>query len=93
PVDPSAASLAILAALTEPTLARRAAEYFDRQTRFVATQTEHMHEQREILVSSLRIRRINDGLRVVSQTLFVLAGLLVCVYFLVLFHDAITSRA
>jgi len=92
-LDPSAAALAMAAAPTDPALAAKAAAYFDKQTRLVGIQTEHLHEQREVQLSSMRLKRMTERLRVMSQ-LFLAASLtLVCSYLVIMVHDAVVTRA
>ncbi len=71
-LDPTAAALASDAAKTDPELTRRASDYFARQSRLVEIQTEHLHEQRSVLISQLKIRRFIDGLRAILQLVLVL---------------------
>jgi tetratricopeptide (TPR) repeat protein len=92
-LDPAAASLALSGAEAEPVLAAEAAAYYRRQTRLVAIQTEHLHEQRELQLSHLRLRRINDRMRAGTQILLVLVGLLVVLALAVMLHDAFASSA
>ncbi len=60
-LDPFAAAAAMQAARSDPELAARAAAYFHKQGRLVDIQTEHLHEQREVTLSHLKLRRFTDG--------------------------------
>jgi tetratricopeptide (TPR) repeat protein len=92
-LDPSAAAVAMSAAHADPTLAAKAAAYFEKQAKLVGIQTEHLHEQREVQLSSMRLKRMTERLRVMSQ-LFLAASLtLVCSYLVIMVHDAIVTRA
>jgi tetratricopeptide (TPR) repeat protein len=93
PLDPAAASLAMHAAGADPNLAANAATYFERQARLVAIQTEHLHEQREVLLSNMKLKRLSERLRVAYQLFFAIAGTLAAAYLILMLHDAITSRA
>jgi tetratricopeptide (TPR) repeat protein len=92
-LDPAAAAVAMQAARREPALAAKAAAYFERQARLVAIQTEHLHEQREVILANLKLKRLSERLRIGAQMLFGFAALLVVAYLLTMLHDAITSRA
>lgn len=67
PLYPSAAAAAMLVASANPLLAAKAARYFDKQTRLVEIQTEHLHEQRALTLTGLRLRTMADRLRLVTQ--------------------------
>jgi tetratricopeptide (TPR) repeat protein len=92
-LDPGAAALAMERAGQDPDLAARAGAYFDRQARLVAIQTEHLHEQREVQLSHLKLKRLSERLRVMSQISLTIAVTLVAAYLLIMLHDAVTSRA
>ena len=53
--------------------------FLDEQTRLVRLQTEHLHEQRELQLAHLRVRRWKDRLSLALQGLGVLAGAAVLV--------------
>jgi tetratricopeptide (TPR) repeat protein len=93
PLDPHAAAMAMHAASADPSLAARAAAYFETQSRLVAIQTEHLHEQREVALSHLKLKRTAERLRVAAQLFISLIATLVAAYILVMVHDAFTSRA
>src|SRR5215469_3033740 len=53
--------------------------FLDRQTRLLDLQTEHLHEQHDLVISRLRWGRFSDRLKALLQALTVLAGLVVAV--------------
>jgi tetratricopeptide (TPR) repeat protein len=53
--------------------------FLDRQTRLIDLQTEHLHEQRDLVISRLRWGRFSDRVKALLQVLTVLAGLVVAV--------------
>jgi tetratricopeptide (TPR) repeat protein len=92
PLDPSAAALAMGAAAQDPRLAASAAAYFDKQTRLVGLQAEHLHEQREVQLSHLRLKRMSERLKIGSQLFLIAGAALLAVYLGIMLHDAVTSR-
>jgi tetratricopeptide (TPR) repeat protein len=92
-LDPSAAALAMQAARHDRMLAGRAAAYFEKQAHLVDIQTEHLHEQRTVILANLKLKRLSERLRIGAQMLFGVAALLVVFYLGMLLHDALTSRA
>ena len=55
--------------------ARTSAQGFlDRQSRMLDIQMEHMHEQRSLVLSHLRLRRLSEAFRVALQALAILLG-------------------
>ncbi len=62
------------------------------QRKLVSIQTEHLHEQREVLISHMRLRRLAERLRIGSQVFFIVAATVVGLILLVLLRDAFTSR-
>ncbi len=91
-LDPAAAAAAMDEAKTHPGLAERAATYFDEQTRLVKLQTEHLHEQRLVQLSHLKLRRFTDRLQAATQIFIILVAALIGLGVLVMLHDAFTSR-
>lgn len=75
-VDPAAAatSLAANMAKFDPHLAGKAGAYFDKQSHLVDIQTEHLHEQRAIQLSHMRLSRLNEGFKVGLQSFLALAA-------------------
>jgi tetratricopeptide (TPR) repeat protein len=64
--------------------------FLRKQSRLIDLQTEHLHEQRELILSRLRWGRFSDRLKALLQTLTVLVGLSVAAGFAVLawtFHQ------
>jgi len=68
-LDPLAAAASLNAAPAHPGLAEQLGAYIDRQRRLVEIQTEHLHEQRALLLSHLRQRRIADWARTTTTVL------------------------
>ena len=54
-----------------------AQKFLAKQSRMLDIQMEHLHEQRSVLLSQMRLRRTNEALRVAFQALTILAGLAV----------------
>ena len=92
-VDPAAVALALTAAPMPQKLADKTGRYFDGQARLVAIQTEHLHEQREVLLSHMKLKRLSERLRVSTQLCWIAFAALLGTYLVILLHDAITSRA
>lgn len=73
-LDPTAAALAALASQNSSELAQQAAAYFRKQTllveaqsQLVQIQTEHLHEQRAVNLSLLKLRRFGERLKLGLQ--------------------------
>ncbi|HSZ50728.1 MAG TPA: tetratricopeptide repeat protein [Caulobacteraceae bacterium] len=92
-LDPVAASLATGAARTDRTIAADLKAYLKRQARLVELQTEHLHEQRMVLLSSLRIRRTTDRLKLGMQLFFILVATALGLGAAVMVFDAFNSRS
>ena len=90
--DPIAAAIAIDAARFDPELSSKAGRYLDGQSRLIAIQTEHLHEQREVQLSHLKLRRWSERMRVGLQLFFVLLGTVIGLGILVMLYDAFTSK-
>ncbi|HEX3809370.1 MAG TPA: hypothetical protein VHW02_06680 [Rhizomicrobium sp.] len=58
--DAAAAAIALASALQTRELDPRAAAYLRKQGKFVEQQSEHLHEQRPLLISHLRWQRFSD---------------------------------
>jgi tetratricopeptide (TPR) repeat protein len=93
PLDPVAAAVAVEAARSEPELAQKASAYFEKQTRLVEIQTEHLHEQRAVNLALLKYKRSSERLNFGLRIFFVLVATITCIGGLVLIHDAVTSRS
>ena len=74
-LDPAAAAMAMDAARTDPRLAEAATRYFERQARLVDVQTEHLHEQRAVTLSQLKLKRLGERLKVGLQLLVILVAM------------------
>jgi len=99
-LDTTAATMALKVAETNPMLARKAGDYFDAQTRLVKIQSEHMHEQREMVLSNLQsasregnLRRFGLRLRNAIQLVGVFIAIGIAAIIAVMVRDAVTSRA
>lgn len=66
---PAAMGLALGAAAQNPQVAEAAAAYLRAQRRMVEKQTEHLHEQRQLVLARLRLARFSDRVRAGLQTL------------------------
>ncbi|MDE2355295.1 MAG: hypothetical protein KGL69_00930 [Alphaproteobacteria bacterium] len=92
-LDPIAAALAIKARAEGEVLPPSLERYLDQQRELVRIQSEHLHEQRAVMLTDLRLRvfgeRLKLGLRIFTALAFTVlgAGLGVMIY------DAVTSRS
>jgi len=100
PLDPTAAALAAEEAKRNPELAQEASAYFRRQSQLVEAQrqlvniqTEHLHEQRAVNLSLLRLKRFGERLRVGLQVFVILVATVIGIFGAVLIHDGLTSRS
>ncbi len=91
-VDPTAAAIAAEAAKSDPELAKKASAYFDSQRHLVEVQTEHLHEQRAVNLQLLKLRRLDERLRVGLRLFVILVATVVGILAAALLHDAVTSR-
>ena len=73
--DPIAISAAMGAARHDPKLAAKLGAYVDQQARLIGIQTEHLHEQRSLVLSRLRWRRFGDRIKALLQLMTVGVGL------------------
>src|SRR5215469_362827 len=55
-------------------LAPEAAAFLKEQSRLAGLQSEHLHEQREVQLSHLRLRRLNERLKAALQMLTIAVG-------------------
>jgi tetratricopeptide (TPR) repeat protein len=90
--DAVAMAMAADADPAKPTLAARAAEYYEKNARLIGIQTEHLHEQRGIQLDLARMKRLSERLRIGIQLVFILLALIVALYVALMLHDAIASR-
>jgi tetratricopeptide (TPR) repeat protein len=91
-LDPIAAAVAAEATKFDPELIRKAGVYFDKQTHLVEVQTEHLHEQRAVNLSLLKLKRWGERLRVGLQVFVILAATAIGLGAVMLVRDAATSR-
>src|SRR6202167_1377060 len=99
-LDPTAAALAAAEAQRDPELAQEASAYFRKQSQLVEAQrqlvniqTEHLHEQRAVNLSLLKLKRFGDRLRVGLQVFVILVATVIGIFGAVLIHDGLTSRS
>ena len=92
-LDPTAAALAAAATPANPNLAAAAESYFRRQERLIEIQTEHLHEQRALLLAHLRLRLAGDWFRTVGQLLIGLVAAGFTTAIALMLYDAVTSRS
>ena len=77
--NPAAVSLALGRTGHSKRLDAKAEAFLDKQSRLLELQTEHLHEQRELQLAHLRVRRWKDRLSLALQSLGVVAGAAVLV--------------
>jgi tetratricopeptide (TPR) repeat protein len=92
-VDPVASAVAMDAAKYDPLLASKVGDYLDRQAKLVAIQTQHLHEQREVILANLTLKRWGERIKIGVQIFFVIAVSAMAVGLLEMVHDAATSRS
>jgi tetratricopeptide (TPR) repeat protein len=73
-LDPTAAALAAEAAKSNPELAKNASDYFLAQRHLVDVQTEHLHEQRAVNLTLLKLKRFRERLKVALQVFVILVA-------------------
>jgi tetratricopeptide (TPR) repeat protein len=100
PLDPLAAALAAQGIKDGAGLPPEAADYFRKQSLFVEVQTEHLTEQRRLLLrrlqvqlSHLHLKRYIDLARAGAQTFIMLIAAFVAFGLALMLHDAFTSRS
>ena len=87
-LDPIAAALAAGGAEPGRSLDPRLASYLVKQEKLVEIQAEHLHEQRELQLAHLRVRRWRDRLSLALQGLGVALGVLILTAFAALAWQA-----
>ena len=87
-LDPVAASIA----LHDPKISDKLATYLDRQSRLVGIQTEHLHEQRTLTLTSMNLRTIWERQRLALQSSLVLLMLCVACIIGTLVWQAVEAR-
>lgn len=93
PLDPTAAALAAEATKNDPELAQKASAYFDKQSRLVEIQTEHLHEQRAVNLQLLKLRRFDERLRVGLRLFVIFVATVIGLGFAIMIRDAVNSRS
>jgi len=92
-VDPVASAVAMDAAKYDPLLANKVGDYLDRQAKLVAIQTEHLHEQREVILANLKLKRWGERIKIAIQIFFSIGFSTIAVALLAMVYDAATSRS
>ena len=77
--NPAAVAVALGKARAGAKLPPEAAAFLRRQTRLIELQTEHLHEQRELQLAHLRVRRWKDRLSLTLQSVGIAAGVAIVV--------------
>ena len=67
--------------------------FLERQTRLTELQTEHLHEQRELMLSRLRWGRFSDRMKAMLQVMTALIGLAVVAGVAAMTWDASQDRS
>lgn len=80
--EPLAIAVAADNARFDPELSREATAYLRQQAHLVGVQTEHLHEQREVQLDHLKLRRVAERMRVALQAFLVVVGALIGAAFL-----------
>ncbi|MGA2366779.1 MAG: hypothetical protein ABSG12_14955, partial [Steroidobacteraceae bacterium] len=91
-LDPTAAALAAEAAKSDPELAKKASAYFDSQRHLVDVQTEHLHEQRAVNLSLLKLKRSRERLKLGLQLFVILAATVIGIGALLMIRNAIEAH-
>jgi tetratricopeptide (TPR) repeat protein len=91
-LDPTAAALAAEAARSDPQLAQEASAYFRKQSHLIEVQTEHLHEQRAVILQLLKLKRFDERLRVALRLFVILAATVVGIGALIMIRDAIADH-
>jgi hypothetical protein len=93
PVDPTAAAIAAEAAKSDPVLAQEASAYFREQSHLIEVQTEHLHEQRAVNLSLLKLKRFDERFKVGLRAFVILIATVIGIFGVLLVHDAVKSRS
>jgi tetratricopeptide (TPR) repeat protein len=91
-LDPTAAALAAEAAKSDPELAEKACAYFEKQSHLVEVQTEHLHEQRAVNLQLLKLKRLDERLRVGLRMFVILVATTLGIGAIMIVRDAMKSR-
>jgi hypothetical protein len=86
-LDPTAAALAAEAAKCDPELAKEASAYFRKQSHLIEVQTEHLHEQRAVNLSLLKLKRFDERLKVGLRVFVILAASAIGLGLIEMFRD------
>jgi tetratricopeptide (TPR) repeat protein len=73
-LDPIAAALATTLSRSEETVAPDLKAYLAQQRELVRIQTEHLHEQRAVILTNLKLKSTSEGLRVAMQVFVALVA-------------------
>lgn len=92
-LDPVAAAVAVGAAKSGEPLPAEVIAYFREQAHLVHIQTEHLHEQREVQLSHLKLRRFTDRLKAGTQLFIILVATVIGLGVCTMFYDAVNSRS
>ncbi len=90
---PGGSGLAEGVAFEQAANTEEARAYLDVARRLMSVQMEHLHEQRALALSHLRMRRLSDRLKAGTQILLAFLTAMVGVFFLVMIHDAFWSQS
>src|ERR1700683_5647504 len=93
PLDPTAAAFAAEADKLDPELHQKVSTYFEKQSHLVEVQTEHLHEQRAVNLQLLKLKRVDERLRVGLRVLVIVVATFIGIAAALLIHDAVTSRS
>jgi tetratricopeptide (TPR) repeat protein len=91
-LDPAAAALAMEGAKFDPELAQEATAYFRKQGHLVEIQTEHLHEQRAINLTLLKLKRFRERLKVALQLFVILVATVIGIGALFMIRNAIEAH-
>ena len=80
-------------ALDHAGASEEAKAYLRDARRMIGVQMEHLHEQRTVLLSHLKLRRLSDRLRIGTQIFLILIATFIGVALLVMLNDAFAARS
>jgi tetratricopeptide (TPR) repeat protein len=93
PISLSPAGLAEGMAFERAEGTAHATAYLETARHLMKLQMEHLHEQRALALSHLRLRRFTDRLKAAMQVLFTGLIIGIGIFFVVMIHDAFTSQS
>jgi tetratricopeptide (TPR) repeat protein len=76
-LDPIAAALATSATVAGETLDPQLKSYLARQEKLVEIQTEHLHEQRIVVLANLKLKRASERLKLATQGFVAVVALVI----------------